>query len=127
MDYIFKQKIVKKSNKEYVCELCGEVIAKGSSYIRWNTKEDGDFYTLRKHRHCHSITKKIFEPQEVLYLDQEEFRERVAEYYKKIKGTSKTTDTKLMVETLYNYYYKRRYKPKYKILKWPCRGRVIFI
>ena len=41
-----------KAQKEYKCDLCGQIIKKGEKYHRWCGKYDGDMFDNKYHTAC---------------------------------------------------------------------------
>lgn len=53
----YREHIVKKPKKEYVCEYCGKPIAGEHVYMA-GINSEGDFTTMRSHPECHEIMKE---------------------------------------------------------------------
>lgn len=46
---------IRKSRKEYVCDLCYAKIAIGEEYVRYSGKYDGEFFDWKYHVECHKV------------------------------------------------------------------------
>ena len=47
--------VTRKSQKEYVCDLCGGKIAIGEKYVRYSGKYYGEFFDWKYHVECQKV------------------------------------------------------------------------
>ena len=66
----------RKARKEHKCQLCGEVISKGETYVYETGKYDGDFFA----RHLHPECKKMIDACCDFYGENEYTEDGVYEY-----------------------------------------------
>ena len=70
---------VRKARKDHKCDLCGEVIPKGTTYYWQKDIYDGAFYEWHEHEKCREIARDIWDyadPDEG--MDEELFQETLS-------------------------------------------------
>lgn len=48
-----------KANKDHQCNLCGQRIPSGDTYIKSTHKYDGDVYDFKTHNHCDKLANQL--------------------------------------------------------------------
>lgn len=125
---------MRKARKDYKCDLCGEIIKKGTTYHWQKDIYDGQFYEWREHKECSELASAIWnyaDPDEG--MDEELFRDSLSdvcqcficpdcEHYEDGFGCKK--EEPYCIDRAYEFFkthelYRDKHKGYYE--QWKCR------